>query len=222
MIWVSSSGSVYFANSNGKIRKVSVNPAIITAFAGNGQPATNANGASNPRTSVTLFIPFGIVGDTANNLYISDRRYIWQYSDGTGIVSVLVGTPGNTNGFNDGPVASGKIEKPLGLWVTTSGALYFADQQNNRIRMLSSFGGIVSTVAGSFQVGFSGDNGLATSASLNSPNAVCVSTNGKLFIADKGNHRVRVVDTNNIITTFAENGNSFFNNKQRKLKLGCE
>jgi hypothetical protein len=71
----------------------------------------------------------------------------------------------------------------------------------------------VTTVAGSSDssYGFSGDGGLATLATLYAPNGVYMDPSGKLFIADTGNNRIRVVDTNNIIRTFAGTGYTVFN-----------
>ncbi|MEI8290371.1 MAG: immunoglobulin domain-containing protein [Verrucomicrobiota bacterium] len=65
---------------------------------------------------------------------------------------------------------------------------------------------IITTVAGNGINSFSGDNGAATSASLNAPTGVAVDTSGNLFIADLFNNRIRKVDTNGIISTIAGNG----------------
>lgn len=66
--------------------------------------------------------------------------------------------------------------------------------------------GIITTVAGNGTSGFSGDGGPATAASIYSPFGVAVDTSGNLYISDFGNYRVRRVDTNGIITTFAGTG----------------
>ena len=89
--------------------------------------------------------------------------------------------------------------------VDTSGNLYIADDQNNRIRRVDSSGNI-TTVAGTGVSGYGGDGGPATEAVLNSPVGVAVDTSGNLYIADFGNHRIRRVDTMGTITTVAGTG----------------
>jgi hypothetical protein len=70
--------------------------------------------------------------------------------------------------------------------------------------------GIITTVAGTGVGGFSGDNGLATSAQLNAPVRVSVDVAGNIYIADFANHRIRKVNTSGIITTIAGTGASGF------------
>jgi hypothetical protein len=70
--------------------------------------------------------------------------------------------------------------------------------------------GIITTVAGTGTTGFSGDGGPATSARLNDPYDVTFDGQGNLYIADKGNNRIRKVDINGIITTIAGTGISGF------------
>jgi sugar lactone lactonase YvrE len=85
------------------------------------------------------------------------------------------------------------------------GNLYIADRTNNRIRKIDT-NGAITTVAGNGTSGFSGDGGIATSASLNAPNGLATDNVGNLYIADTNNNRIRKVDTSGIITTIAGNG----------------
>ena len=71
-------------------------------------------------------------------------------------------------------------------------------------------GGIITTVAGNGNKGFSGDGGPATGASLDDPEHVAVDGSGNLFISDVLNNRIRKVSPNGIITTVVGNGNSGF------------
>jgi sugar lactone lactonase YvrE len=80
---------------------------------------------------------------------------------------------------------------------------------NRRIRKVDA-NGIISTVAGKGVYGFSGDGGAATTASMSNPSGVAVDAVGNLFIADYGNHRIRKVDTNGLISTVAGNGTAAF------------
>ncbi len=92
-----------------------------------------------------------------------------------------------------------------------SGNLYFADQDNNRVRKID-LSGHITTVAGNGTAGYSGDGAMATAAELSKPGSVCMDTYGDLFIADNNNSRIRKVDINGIITTVAGGGSSTSNN----------
>jgi streptogramin lyase len=64
----------------------------------------------------------------------------------------------------------------------------------------------IETVAGTGKAGFSGDGGPAVKADLNNPYGLCVGPSGELFFCDMGNHRVRKIDRNGMITTVAGSG----------------
>ena len=87
-----------------------------------------------------------------------------------------------------------------------AGNLFIVDTYNNRIRKVTP-AGIISTVAGNGNHGYSGDGGPAISAEINLPYGVAVDVAGNLFIADTGNQRIRKVTPAGIITTIAGNGN---------------
>ena len=87
------------------------------------------------------------------------------------------------------------------------GNIYIADTYNHRIRKVTVSIGIISTIAGTGTASYSGDNGAATSATLNYPIGVGLDTAGNVYIADKDNHRIRKVTiSTGIITTFAGTG----------------
>jgi sugar lactone lactonase YvrE len=92
---------------------------------------------------------------------------------------------------------------PFAVAVDSALNLYIADAGTNRIRKVSA--GYITTVAGNGTLGFSGDNGSATSAELNTPEGVAVDSAGNLYIADTLNNRVRMVK-GGVITTLAGNG----------------
>src|SRR6185369_9903081 len=95
---------------------------------------------------------------------------------------------------------------PFGIAVDATGNIFIADFLNSRIRRVDR-SGIITTVAGSGNIGFSGDGGPATRANLTGPTDVAVDAAGNIFIADAGNHRIRRVDIRTgIITTVAGSG----------------
>jgi len=143
-----------------------------------------------------------------------------SYRFGTSFITALLSTAcaawaqqvttiaGNgTAGFlgDSGPAAQAEINNAVYVATDSSGNLYIADLNNNRIRRVDSKG-IITTVAGNGAGGFSGDGGPATKAALNGPSGVCTDTAGNLFINDLSNYRIRKVDTSGIITTVAGNG----------------
>jgi preprotein translocase subunit SecG len=203
--YVDFSGNIYFGDNGYRIRKVA-STGIISNFGGSG-PSSHS-GVSSPIGSLSFQNVWSIVGDTGGNLYISDQWYVWKYLSSTGIATVFAHSPSLPQGYSgDGGLAtSAQLYDPLGLWLTTSGVLYICENVNNRIRKIAS-NNIISTVAGSAP-GFSGDGGPSVSASLYNPYGVYMDTNGRLFIADYTNYRIRLVDTNNIISTFAGTGTS--------------
>ncbi len=112
------------------------------------------------------------------------------------------GTPGFSG--DNGPATSAKLNGASGLAVDSAGNLYIADTNNHVIRKVSN--GVITTVAGNGTSGYSGDNGPATSAQLNSPYGVAVDSAGNLFIADTNNNVIRKVSSG-VITTVAGGGN---------------
>jgi ABC-type amino acid transport substrate-binding protein len=97
------------------------------------------------------------------------------------------------------------LKHPTGLAIDRVGRLYIADTGNHRVLQFNAY--YLSVVAGTGQAGFSGDDGAAAVAQLDSPEAVAVDTNGNIYIADTGNNRIRVVDgRTGQITTAAGGG----------------
>jgi hypothetical protein len=214
--WVDTGGNIYIGDSyNHIIRKVT--PAgIITTFGGTG--IQGFAGTAGPIESASFDLPYSIVGDVVGTvLYICDHRYIWKYEFSTNIATVFAhsGVNGGSGFSGDGgPASSSKLFSPRGIWLASSGDLFIADCYNHRIRKIIS--GIITTIAGSGCFNdcsnvFSGDHGLATLATLNRPYGVYVDTSGKIIIADTYNHRIRLIDTNNIITTFTGTGTAGYN-----------
>jgi uncharacterized protein (TIGR03437 family) len=197
-------GNIYIADlGNNRVRKVS--NGVITTVAGNG--TSGFGGDDGPATSARLE-PTGVTADAAGNLYVIGNYRVRRISNG--IITTLAGNGTTGPGGDNGPAASAQFNLSYavaGLAVDGEGSVYVPDYGNNRIRKISK--GIITTVAGSGALGFSGDNGPATAARLYGPKGVAIDAAGNLYIADSGNNRIRKV-SNGIITTIAGNGNSGF------------
>jgi sugar lactone lactonase YvrE len=184
--------------------QVAILPGIISSVAGNGTNSFSGDGGA--ALSAGLFYAFAVDRDAAGNMYIvtnGDNRV--RKVATSGIITTVAGT-GSASYNGDGIAANTASLRNVGdTKVDSAGNLYIADQGNNRIRKVD-LNGIITTVAGNGSNGFSGDNGPATSAMLSSPTGITVDSAGNLYIAEYGNNRVRKVDVNGIITTFAGNG----------------
>ena len=192
---VDSAGNLYIADYfNHRIRKVS--GGVITTVAGNG--TEGLSGDNGPATRAQLSYPYGVAVDSAGNLYIAGGFRIRKVSGG--VITTVAGN--GTKGFSgdNGPATSAQLSGDNAVAADSAGNLYIAD--NNRIRKVS--GGVITTVAGNGTLGFSGDNGLATSAQLSYPSGVAVDSAGDLYIADYFNNSIRKV-SGGVITTVAGN-----------------
>ncbi|MEU1409662.1 NHL repeat-containing protein, partial [Streptomyces sp. NPDC005728] len=129
------------------------------------------------------------------------------FPDGTIITAAGNGEAGFV--VDGGPAVGTKLYNPYGVAMDGAGNLYIAEVSNHRVRKVTP-NGIITTVAGNGQNGFVSDGGPAVATKLNSPYSVAVDGAGNLYIADYGNHRVRKVTPNGIITTVAGNGQNGF------------
>ena len=213
---VDPSGNLYLTDvGNHMVFKASAD-GTLTILAGNGIQWFSGDGG--PATSASLALPEGVAVDGAGNVYIADEENhnIRKVSPdgtittvaGTGIPTGFIdgegGDPADDLG-DDGPATGASLSQPNGLAVDGAGNLYIADEENHRIRKVTT-SGIITTIAGTGQKGFSGDGGLATSAQLEQPAGVAVDAAGNIYIADTVNQRIRMVGLDGIITTVAGNG----------------
>jgi sugar lactone lactonase YvrE len=201
-------GSLYIADTtNNRIRMVGAN-GIITTIAGNGTAGYAGDGAA--ATNARVSVPCGIVLDASGNLYFADQYNQRIRMVGTnGIITTVAGTFGAGYYGDGGAATNARFSYPRGLALGTPGNLYIADTADYRIRMVGT-NGIITTVAGNGTTGHAGDGGAATKASLYYPSGVALDTLGNLYIADTYNNRIRKVATDGIITTVAGNGTGGF------------
>ncbi|MEW2037937.1 Teneurin-2 [Streptomyces sp. NPDC005534] len=116
-------------------------------------------------------------------------------------LTTVAGT-GQCRGFNgdDQPATTAHLDYPRGVAVDAHGNLYIADTDNHRVRKVDTHG-TITTVAGTGEDGFNGDDQPASIAHLDYPRGVAVDAYGTVYIADTFNNRVRTVDTQGAITT---------------------
>jgi sugar lactone lactonase YvrE len=202
-------GNIYIADSgNSRIREVSASTGIITTVAGNGLYGSSVDGGL--ATNASLSTPFGVAVDSVGNIYIADTNSckIRKVTASTGIITNVAGIAFSCSYSGDGgPATSATLNYPYAVAVNSSGNIYIADTNNERIREVNAGTGIISTVAGNGTIGNGGDGGPATSSPLNQPEGVAVDNSGNIYFADPNDPRLREVEASNgIITTIAGTG----------------
>ncbi len=201
---VDGAGSLYVADQiNARVRKIGPGGTINT-IAGNGLFKFPTDGV--PATNSFLRNAPDVAVDAAGNLYIAqpDNHRVRKVRP-DGIITTVAGSGVSRFSGDGGPATSASLAFPLGVAVDAAGNLYIADSGNSRVRRVS-LSGVISTVAGNGNFGFSGDAGPATSASLADPQGVAVDVAGNLYIVDRGNQRIRKVSPGGVISTVAGNG----------------
>ena len=206
---VDSAGNVYIADiGNHNVRRVSAD-GVITTFAGL-PPFRGFRGDGGPATNALLFTPIDVAVDGADNVYIADlNNDRIRMVDAQGLITTIAGT--GVRGFSGdgGPATEAQLGTPDGIAIDGAGNLSIAGNSNHRVRVVNSEG-IIRTLAGNGVAAFAGDGGPATSASLRFPRRLTLDADENLYIADAGNHRVRKVNPEGVITTVAGDGVSDF------------
>jgi trimeric autotransporter adhesin len=201
-----------FMLSLATLRSLVAQQYVISTVAGGGPPLMAASGDAGPIGS-----PLRLATDAAGSVYFTSFNSVFKL-DRSGTLTRVAGTSKLGYSGDGGPAASARLQvvvgpsnvaRPGGLAVDSAGNLFIADTGNHSIRRVSP-SGIIATVAGNSSIGYSGDGGPATRAQLRDPTDVAVDGSGNLFIADTGNHRIRRVSTDGIITTLAGTGSYGF------------
>jgi sugar lactone lactonase YvrE len=206
---ISNQGYLYIANEkNYRVRMVDTE-GIISTVIGTGNSTLQNQDLLAVETN--LVNAYGVATDKDDNLYVLSRGHSKIFKVGNnGIAQRIVGT--GEQGFegDGGPAIDAKISFSNHLVVDPKGNIFIADTGNNRIRRVSP-DGIITTIAGTGEMGFGGDGGLAVEAQFAYPVAIAIDGQGNLYIADFNNHRIRKISTDGIITSVAGTGKSEYN-----------
>ncbi|HEX5344065.1 MAG TPA: hypothetical protein VFX55_16345 [Duganella sp.] len=175
------SGNVYVADSqNFMVRKIT--PAGVVS--------TLARGISSPQ---------GLVVDSANNVYVGNGIDVRKIS-ATGEVSVVAG--GTAIAFADGTGSAARFGGAQGIALDAAGNIYVADYFNHRIRKITPTG-VVTTFAGSGQIGFT--DGTGTAATFGYPGGLAMGPEGDIYVIEASS-KVRKISPASVVSTFVDLG----------------
>ncbi len=209
--------SVLIADSgNNRIRKVAPDGAITT-IAGGAETSLpddpdTLRASGGPATAAKLDNPSALAVAADGSIVIADSGHnALRLVARDGTISTIAGNGQAGFSGDGGPATAATLNDPQGVAVYPDGTILVADLLNNRVRQIAR-NGVITTVAGTGQPGFSGDGGPATAATLSSAVGVAIPPDGTIVIADLGadEQRVRKVARDGTITTIAGNGQAGF------------
>lgn len=213
---VGPNGRLYIADVwSQRIRMIDPATGIIETVAGNGARAYG--GDNGLATDAYLGNPHDVSVDSQGRLVIADTRNgRLRRVEADGIIRTIAGTTlpwdggeGRWDKGDHGPANSASLATVLSVTHAPNDNIYLGDGVG-RIRRIDAQSGIITTVAGTGQAGYTGDGGLATAAQIGSPTAVCFDNSGNLYFADNAYHVIRKVHTAGIISTLVGQGEAGF------------
>ena len=199
-IAVDKKGDLFIADvSSNRIRKVDTY-GIIHTIAGTTMPGYNGDGIL--ATSAMLSLPSGVAVDRIGRIYICDEsNYRIRMIDTSGIIHTIAGTGVLGYSGDNGPATNAMLSGPGKIVVDEIGNVYYTDGQT-LVRKVDTLG-IITTIAGYYTLGYSGDGGPATAAILSGGEGIALDRNKNIYISDCSYGVVRVIDSFGIINTIA-------------------
>ena len=184
----------------------SAGPSRIETIAGTGVAGYTGDGGL--AIHAQLNNPFGLVRGPDGALYFCDTgNHCIRKIDEHGLIETIAGT-GEAGWSGDGGVATeARLFEPYEIRFDRRGDMYFVEMRNHLVRKVETATGKISTIAGNGIKGDSGDGGPAVRAQFNRPHSLQFAPDGRLFICDIGNHRIRIWNPiDGLLTHFAGTG----------------
>ncbi len=178
----------------------------VTNYAGTASGGFSGDGGD--ATAAQIYAPVDASTDGHGNIYVADygNNRIRRIDPSTGIISTVAGG-GSTLG-DGGPATAASLYLPTDICFDKFNNMYIADCANDRIRKVSAATGIITTIAGTGTIGFSGDGGPATAAKINHPGGICLDTAGNVYFGGNDCYIRKITVATGIISTLIGNGSS--------------
>jgi DNA-binding beta-propeller fold protein YncE len=195
-IAVDKAGNIYVADRhNHCVRRIDGNSGIVTTFAGNG--SSGFGGDDGPASRAGMVEPNGLALDPAQNrLFIADvaDHRVRVVDLASGIAWTFAGTGEPEHSGDGGPATAAGVYGARAVKVAADGSVYILERQGSTLRAVDPRSGIITTIAGTGDKAYGGDNGPALAASFNAPKELAIDHDGNLLIVDTENHAIRRVD----------------------------
>jgi len=194
-IAIDAAGNMVVADSRSNLIRKITPAAVVTTLAGNIIPGF-IDGTGN---TAHFNSPAGVSIDAAGNTYVADdNNHSIRKITVAGAVTTIAGN--GLAGYTNGTGGAAQFRFPFGVTADAQGNIYVADDQNNRIRKITSTG-VVTTLAGDGTFGYA--DGAAATARFAFPSDLKVDAQGNIFVADRGNHCIRKISTAGQVSTVA-------------------
>ena len=180
---------------------------IIQTIVGTGEGGYSGDGG--PASLAMIGEAYGVAFDAEDNLFISDGRThtVRRIDKSTSVITTVAGTGAEGYTGDGGPAVKATLNNLYSLHIDVNGDIYIVDRMNAAIRKVDAASGVITTVAGTGVLGYSGDGGPGVEAQMREPNDCFLDGNGGLLIADIQDQRIRRLDlATGIINTFAGDG----------------
>jgi sugar lactone lactonase YvrE len=201
-IVVDRTGLIYVGDDGNQLVRKVTDSGVVTTLAGHtGGGLGNQNGSGS---TASFSGPLGLTVDSLGNIYVADSGdHSVRLITPAGVVSTLAGSAGTVvAGSTDSFGTSARFNGPSGIAIDLSGYIYVADTLNNLIRRIDP-STLVTTLAGSTGVISDGADGTGTNARFNAPRGIATDIDGNVYVADTGNHTVRKISPDGVVTTVA-------------------
>jgi hypothetical protein len=192
-IALDANNNLYVADiGNHRIRQINLTTGTITSIAGNGQREIPRDGASAKDHPIFGPRALSIVGRTMW-IALREGHSVWRLDLDSLTLNHVAGTGKQGYSGTEGPAAAATFNGPKGIAATPDGMVHVVDSENQVIRRIDTTAGRVVTIAGGGPQarGYGGDGGPALSAKLDRPHGIAVAPDGRVYIGDTNNHRVR-------------------------------
>jgi sugar lactone lactonase YvrE len=203
--------NLYFSEQrSNRVWRIGASDGVVVSVAGTGSRGYGGDGGL--ATSAILNEPGALRFDADGNLLIAEpgNLRVRKVTMATGIITTIAGTGECCGDADDGQLANAsRLAYPSGIAVDRNRNVYIADR-SNRVRKVD-VAGVITTIAGNRNGGYSGENVLASNASLQIPSSVAVDSQGNVFFTEEEGYRVRKVErATGRLTTIAGNGERGF------------